>query len=175
MLIIFQKKIASNCNAFTASEWGIMTLLLLLASFLKLDKYLTLNGLLRFCIDKLNYYGAKRTGWSSDSDLWTELSLAPTTTGYAMCNLHASGDVLWEGCYWGGLKCKNCAQTGWKMRLQEPADGCVFQGTAHYKAKLFVYCLSNFFFFFFQARREQNRLQCSNCSPAWQRNCGWMG
>lgn len=43
-------------------------------------------------------------------------------------------------------------QKHWKesleMRLQESGDGYEFQETAfHYKAKLFVYCLSNFFFF----------------------------
>lgn len=54
-------------------------------------------------------------------------------------------------------------QKHWKesleMRLQESGDGYEFQETAfHYKAKLFVYCLSNFFSF--RARRdlEQNGL-----------------
>lgn len=56
-------------------------------------------------------------------------------------------------------------QKPWKdsleIRLQESGNGYEFQETAsHYKAKLFVYCLSNLF----QARRdlEQNRLKCFN-------------
>lgn len=66
-----------------------------------------------------------------------------------MCNLHASGDV--SGVLLGLTEMqKNSGKTVWslEMRLPESGDGYEFQETAsHYKAQLFVCCLSNVFFF----------------------------